>query len=77
MFRSVQILFIFYPGIPKTPKASDTGISPKSGRIVGGALAGPLYSLVSPFETVCVFQSNLPTIYFPTGKLLFLLSITL
>lgn len=52
MFRCVKILFIFYPGIPKTPKANDTGISPKSGRSAGGALAGPLYSLVSPLETV-------------------------
>lgn len=63
-----------YPGIPKTPNASETGNSPRSGRILGGALAGPLYSLVPPFVIVYVLQSNFPTTYFPTGKSLFLLS---
>lgn len=53
-----------HPGIPKTPKARDTGRSPKSGRTIGVKASGFCKALVT---RVWVLQPNIPTTYLPTG----------
>lgn len=63
-----------YPGIPNTPKARDSGRSPKSG--ISHASGNPLVKLF-PLEIVRVLQPNSPTRYLPIGYLGFLVSITL
>lgn len=62
-----------HPGIPKTPKPSERGRSPISGRIYGGCVPG----FTSVVAIVCVLQPKFPTTYFPTGKFLFLESVIL
>lgn len=57
---------ITYPGIPKTPRANDTGWGPKSGRRAKGkSPALPENFLGS--QMVWVRHPKDPDTYFPTG----------